>query len=216
MTETTIRNLLETIADWESEMMKFPMLVIAAALVLGSQNAHAHCDSLDGPVAKAVEKALENGSLNSVLPYAPATAEGEIRSAFEKSRKVRGLGPDARALADKAFMETVIRLHRAGEGAPYTGLKPAGIDHGPVITAADHAVETGDLAKLKAALAQEIEHALQERLAHVRELQKAPLAPESAAEVPAARERISAELGFVTFAEGIRQSALGSGIQHHD
>jgi hypothetical protein len=73
-------------------------------------------------------------------------------------------------------METVIRLHRAGEGAVYAGLKPAGIDYGPVIPAAEHAVETGDLAKLKAVLMEEIEHALRERLAHVRELQKAPRA----------------------------------------
>jgi hypothetical protein len=190
--------------------------VIAAALLLNSQDVQAHCDSLDGPVAKAVEKALETGNVNPVLAYAPATAESEIRAAFEKSRKVRGLGTDARALADQAFMETVIRLHRAGEGAPYTGLRPAGIDYGPVIPAADHAVETGDLTKLNAVLSEEIEHTLGERLAHVRELQKAPIEPKTAAEVPAARERISAELGFVTFAESIRQAALGRGAEHHD
>jgi hypothetical protein len=197
-------------------MMKVLMAVVVAALLLSLQEVHAHCDSVDGPVAKAVEKALETGNINPVLAYAPATVETEIRAAFEKSRKVRGFGPDARALADQAFMETVIRLHRAGEGAPYTGLKPAGIDYGPVISAADHAVETGDLAKLKAALAEEIDHALGERLAHVHELQKAPREPKDAAEVLAARERVSAELGFVTFAESIRQALLGTGAEHHD
>ena len=45
-------------------------------------------------------------------------------------------------------METVIRLHRAGEGAAYTGLKTAGADYGPAIPAAEYAVETGDLVKL--------------------------------------------------------------------
>ena len=115
--------------------------IVAAGIMLGVQNAQAHCDSLDGPVAKAVQKALETGNINPVLAYAPAAAEAEIRAAFEKSRKVRGLGADARALADQAVMETVIRLHRAGEGAAYTGLKPAGIDYGPVIPAAEHAVD---------------------------------------------------------------------------
>jgi hypothetical protein len=166
-------------------------------------------------VAKAVQKALENGNVNPVLAYAPATAETEIRAGFEKSRNVRKLGGDAKGLADEAFMETVIRLHRAGEGAAYTGLKAAGADYGPVIPAAEHAVETGDLAKLKAVLVEEIEHALSERLAHVRELQKAPAEPKTAAEVPHARERISAELGFVTFAETVRQAALGKGSEHH-
>lgn len=193
----------------------FAVAVLGAALVIGSQDAQAHCDSLDGPVAKAVEKALESGNVNPVLAYAPVAAEVEIRAAFDQSLKVRGLGPDAQTLADRAFMETVIRLHRAGEGAPYTGLKPAGIDYGPVIPAADVAVETGDLAKLKAVLLEEIDHALGERLAHVRELQRAPPEPTTAAAVPAARERVSAELGFVTFAESIRQAALGTGAEHH-
>jgi hypothetical protein len=149
------------------------------------------------------------------LAYAPAAAEEEIRAAFEKSRKVRDVNADVRVLADQAFMETVIRLHRAGEGAAYTGLKPAGGDYGPVIPAAEHAVETGDLSKLRAALNEEIEHALLERLAHVRALQKAPLEPKTSAEVPHARERVSAELGFVTFAETIRQAVHGRGAEHH-
>ena len=190
-------------------------VAVTAGLLLGSQSAQAHCDSIDGPVAKAVQKALETGNINPVLAYAPVAAQTEIRMAFEKSRKVRGLGVDARALADQAFMETVIRLHRAGEGAAYTGLKPAGLDYGPVIPAAEHAVATGDLAKLKAVLVEEIEHALRERLAHVRELQEAPLEPKTVAEVPHARERVSAELGFITFAETLRQAALGKGAEHH-
>jgi hypothetical protein len=199
-------------------MAKLKMLIaaiVAAGIMFGAQSAQAHCDSVDGPVAKAVQKALETGNINPVLAYAPATAEAEIRAAFEKSRKVRGLGADVRELADQAVMETVIRLHRAGEGAAYTGLKPAGIDYGPVIPAAEHAVETGDLAKLKAVLMEKIEHALNERLAHVRELQEAPLEPETAAEVPHSRERVSAELGFITFAENLHQAALGKGAEQH-
>jgi uncharacterized protein DUF6448 len=189
--------------------------IAAVGMLLAVQNARAHCDSIDGPVAKAVQKALDNGNLNPVLAYAPAAAEAEIRTAFEKSRKVRGLGADARALADQVFMETVIRLHRAGEGAAYTGLKPAGLDYGPVIPAAEHAVETGDLAKLKAVLMEKVEHTLSERLAHVRELKKVPLEPKTAAEVPHSRERVSAELGFITFAESVHQAALGKGTEHH-
>jgi hypothetical protein len=49
----------------------------------------------------------------------------------------------------------------------------------------------------------------------VRELQNAPLEPGSAAEVPRARERISVELGFVAFAETLRQVALGKGTEPH-
>src|SRR5690242_16809693 len=110
-------------------MLKTTMLVstlTAIGLLLGAPSARAHCDSVGGPVAKAVQKALETGNVLPVLAYAPATAEPEINAAFERSRKVRDLGPDARALADQTFLETVVRFHRAGEGAAYTGLKPAG------------------------------------------------------------------------------------------
>ena len=199
-------------------MIKIKMLaasVLAAGLLFGSQSAQAHCDSIDGPVAKAALAALDTDNVNLALPYAPTTAESEIKAAFTQTLKVHVLGPEAKTLADRAFIETTVRLHRAGEGAAYTGLKPAGIDYGPVIPAAEQAVETGDLAKLKAVLMEEIEHALRERLAHVRELKKAPLEPKTAAEVPHARERVSGELGFITFAESLHQAALGKGAEHH-
>lgn len=86
-------------------MTKANMLIpasIAAGLLFAVQSAQAHCDSLDGPVANAVQKALETGNVNPLLAYAPATGEAEIRATFEKSRKVRDLGTDARALADQA------------------------------------------------------------------------------------------------------------------
>jgi hypothetical protein len=201
-------------------MAKMQMLtaaVVATTLLFGAQSAWAHCDALGGPVANAAQKALEDGNVNPVLAYAPTAAETEIRAAFDRSLKVRALGPDAQKLADQSFMETVIRLHRAGEGAAFTGLKPADIDYGPVIPAAESAVETGDLTTLKAVLVEEIEHALDERLMHVRELQKASLEPKTEAEVPDARARVSAELGFITFAETVHQSVLGKGaVQHVD
>ena len=189
---------------------------LAAGLLLGVQVAYSHCDSVDGPVAKAVEKALSSGNVFPVLAYAPVTAEPELRASFDQARKVRTLGSEAQRLADRSFLETAIRLHRAGEGAPYTGVKPAGIDYGPVIPAAERAVETGDLSTLRAVLITEIEHGLQEHLAHVRETQRATREPGSAAEVEAARERISAELGFITYAENVRQAILGNVAGHPD
>jgi hypothetical protein len=196
-------------------IIRFVSVIFVAGFVFGAMAAHAHCDAVDGPVAKVAIAALEDGNINPVLAYAPATAEEEIRAAFERSRAVRGLGGHASELAEHAFLETVIRLHRAGEGAAYTGLKPAGIDYGPVIPAAEKAVQTGDLAALKALLVEEIEHALTERLAQVRELKDVPLNPKTSAEVPHARKRVSSELGFITFAETLRQAALGRGSEHH-
>lgn len=190
--------------------------ILAAGLLFGSQGAQAHCDSVDGPVAKAALAALETGNVNLALAYAPATAEGEIKVAFAQSLKVRGLGPEAKALADHAFIETTVRLHRAGEGAAYTGLKPAGIDYGPAIPAAEQAVETRSLAPVKALLVKELEHGLHARLTHVEEAQKEGLKePKTTKDVPAARKRVSAELEFVTYVEGLRQAIHGA-PEHKD
>ena len=188
---------------------------IVAALLFGTQGAQAHCDSLDGPVATAAQEALDTGNVNLALPYAPATAEAEIKAAFAQSLKVRALGSDAQALADRSFIETTVRLHRAGEGAAYTGLKPAGLDHGPAIPAADRAVADGNLAPVKALLVDELEHGLHARFAHVQETRTAAREPTAAGDVAAARARVSAELGFVTFVEGLRQAIHGAGGHEH-
>ncbi len=189
--------------------------VLAAGLLFGSQSAQAHCDSIDGPVAKAALTALDTGNVNLALPYAPAKAESEIKAAFAQSLKVRALGPEAKTLADRSFIETTVRLHRAGEGAAYTGLKPAGIDYGPAIPAADRAVVTGNLSQVNALFAEEVEHGLHARLAHVLEKQKGVNEPKTTKDVPAARERVSAELGFVTYVEGLYQAVKGAPGHEH-
>jgi len=46
-------------------------------------------------------------------------------------------------LADMYFFETLVRIHRAGEGAPYTGLKHEPAE--PIIKATDKALESGSI-----------------------------------------------------------------------
>lgn len=182
---------------------------LAAGLLFTSQSALAHCDSVDGPVASAAQKALDTGNVNLALPYAPASAEPELKAAFGEALKVRSLNADAKALADRSFMETTVRLHRQGEGAAYTGLKPAGTDYGPAIPAAEQALETGDVSKVQALLVEEIEHGLHERLAHAREGLKTSKEPRTADQVEEARKRVSGEFEFVVFVESLRQAAHG-------
>jgi len=104
----------------------------------------AHCDTLDGPVVGAARKALESGNVNLVLVWVQKKDETEIRNHFQKTVAVRKINTHAKDLADMYFFETLVRLHRAGEGAGYTGLKPAG-EVEPPIAAADKALESGKL-----------------------------------------------------------------------
>lgn len=116
---------------------------VISALLLAPTAAFSHCDGLDGPVVKAARKALETGNVNLVLIWVQKQDEMAIKEAFQKTIAVRKLNPEARELADMYFFETLVRIHRAGEGAPYTGLKPAGRDLGPAIPAADKALDSG-------------------------------------------------------------------------
>ena len=118
----------------------FVMILVLAT----AGNALAHCDGLDGPVVSSARQALAKGDVKIVLPWVSAEKEGEIRKAFDLTMAVRGKGEKEKELADMYFFETLVRIHREGEGAPYTGLKPAGRDLGPAIPAADEALESGD------------------------------------------------------------------------
>ena len=128
----------------QAKAMNFPTLlgVIAIAIAL-LPRASAHCDGLDGPVVQAAQKALETGNVNLVLIWVQKPDEAEIKRAFDHAQAVRKLSAEARELADRYFFETLVRIHRAGEGAPFTGLKPAGRDLGPAIPAADNALRDG-------------------------------------------------------------------------
>lgn len=121
---------------------------VAAAVILWTTglagSVFAHCDTLDGPVVNLARQALAKGDVKMILPWVAADQEAEIRKAFDLAMAVRGKGEKERELADRYFFETLVRVHREGEGAPFTGLKPAGLDLGPAIPAADKALESDD------------------------------------------------------------------------
>ncbi len=122
-----------------------------------------HCDTMDGPVVTAAKKALETGNVNLILPWVPKKAEDELKKAFEKALQARKLGKEAAEVADYWFFETAVRLHREGEGAPYTGLKPAGLDWGPVVPRAEKAIERGDSKEVIDFIVHAVEEELQRR-----------------------------------------------------
>jgi Family of unknown function (DUF6448) len=152
-----------------------------------------HCDAMDGPVVKAAIRALEEDNVDLILPYVHEAAEEEVRRAFEKVAAARAV-PRAREIGDLWFCETVVRLHRAGEGAPYTGLKPAGLDVGPVIPAAERAIDTGSPDALQTVLEDALHAEVKERLDRVARLRthQETVAP--------AREYVQAMLGLQVWA----------------
>lgn len=171
----------------------------------------AHCDSMDGPVITQAKKALESGNVNLVLPWVSAEDETEIRSAFENTQSVRKLGVQAERLADMYFFETLVRVHRAGEGAPYLGIKPAGQDLGPAIHASDKTLDDGSIEAVMKLLNNKIRDGLQDKFYSV--LSRWKCDPN---DVAAGREYVEAYVSYIHYVEGLWRAASGSVSGHHD
>ncbi len=184
------------------------LLGIGILCTTSGKNAFAHCDTLDGPVVQAARIALEQGDVTPLLKWVQASDEQEIRVAFQKTLAVRAKGAEAKELADMYFFETLVRVHRAGEDAPYTGLKPSeAVD--PAVALADKALESGSVDKLVDVLTKAMVIGLDERFKHALETQK--YADES---VAAGREFVSSYVIFTHYVEGLHAIIKGSGSHH--
>lgn len=174
-----------------------------------------HCDAMDGPVVKAAIRALEARNVDLVLPFVKEDGEDEVRKAFGRAVAAREI-PEAREVAELYFFDTVVRAHRAGEGAPYTGLKPAGLGEGPVIPVAEEAIETGSADELIRVLSDLVAEEVKHRFDGVMTLQKFAYGP-----VPEAREYVEAMLGLEVWSHklylAIKAPAHGgSADEHHE
>jgi hypothetical protein len=191
--------------------MKTSHLILSAALGLLSLPLalRAHCDTLDGPVVKAAQRALAERDLNRVLIWVQPSDEAEIKRVFAHVLAVRGLSTAARDLADHFFLETVVRVHRAGEGAPYTGLKPAGGALSAAIVAADRSIETGRIEPVLKLLSTRMAETLQDLHAAMR-----AAADYQAADVPAGRAWVRAYVAYIHAVEGLYLAMRPAAVPH--
>jgi hypothetical protein len=203
-------------SDGEAEMNRNKVIAFMSGWFLalafslsGPSLVFAHCDGLDGPVVKAAQQALEKGNVNLVLAWVPKRDEPALVDAFHKTLAVRSLSREAKELADRYFFETLVRVHRAGEGEPYTGLKPAGRDLGPAIPAADKALENGDVEPLVRLLTEAARAGVRERFA-----QAVARKTFNAEDVDAGREFIELYVPFIHYVERLYDAAKTSAGGH--
>ncbi|HBX80066.1 MAG TPA: hypothetical protein DEG88_14785 [Propionibacteriaceae bacterium] len=157
----------------------------------------AHCDTADGPAVKDGRKALETGNINFALKWIPVEGEAEMRDVFAKAMSVRTLGAEAAELADRLVLETLVRIHRMGEGVGFTGIQPVGAQIDPVVKAADEAIAAGTDADL-------LPMAPEERRAELDKRFQAALAIKDFAvdDLAAARRYVAAYVRYFKYAEG--------------
>lgn len=191
-------------------------IILLASVLVGTgliftQSARAHCDTMDGPVVLAAKAALESKDVTPVLKWVNKDDEAEIKAAFTRTLAVRDRGPEARESADQFFFETLVRVHRAGEGAPFTGLKPAGTETGPAIEGADKALESGSVEAVIKLVTDEAAAGIRKRFAEAS--QKKAHADHN---VEAGREFVAAYVEYVHYVEGLHQATQAAGAHHEE
>lgn len=180
---------------------------LTGILVILAENAFAHCDSMTGPVVPDARAALESGDISPVLKWIMPQYEAEVSAAFQQAVEVRALGRDARELADRYFLETLIRVHREGEGAPFTGLKddPAA----PIVQMADQALADGSVDGMIEKINRHLASAVAEKFQKALEAGK-----NKDRSVEAGREFVAAYVTYVHYVEGVHDAIVAAGSHH--
>jgi len=182
-------------------------LAVVMSLLVMPGTVGAHCDTMDGPVIMTAKAALEKGDVTPVLKWVKKDDEKEIRELFQKTMVVRGKGKEAQELADSFFFETLVRIHRAGEGAPYTGLKSEPVE--PIIAAADKALESGSAEELVKQVTDAVARGIRERFAHAKATKM-----NADKNVEAGREFVEAYVVFTHYVERLHEDASAAGAHH--
>ncbi len=147
------------------------VVLLLMLTVLAYIPASAHCDSYDGPVIKDAAKALETNNVKLVLKWISPEQEKEVIPLFNKTYQLKTGDKEIYAIVEKNFLETLVRLHRETEGAPYTGLKSAGSTK-QIVQMTDKAIDTGNVEGFLTTLNKHIDNVIREKYQKVAELNK--------------------------------------------
>lgn len=183
------------------------VIVAAGISVILVGSALAHCDTTSGPVIPEAKVALEKGNVTPILKWIKKDNEAEIKAAFAKAVAVRSKDPEVQELADQYFLETLVRLHRAGEGAPYTGIKDEQVE--PIVAIADKALDDGSADEMISKISDHMAAAIKEKFAKVLEAKK-----NKDESVEAGREFVEAYVIYMHYVEGIHAAIMSTGAHH--
>ncbi|HEX42079.1 MAG TPA: hypothetical protein ENN81_08470 [Phycisphaerales bacterium] len=188
------------------------LFVAAGALILSMilpGTVRAHCDTMNGPVISQAKAAIEKGDVRPVLKWVKKDKEADIREAFAQTVAVRAKGPEAKELADRYFLETLVRLHREGEGAPYTGLKDEPVE--PIVAMADKALADGSADEMIQKISAHMAAAIREKFNKAKEA-----ARNKETSVEAGRQYVEAYVTYMHFVEGIHSAIVSVPGHSHE
>lgn len=179
-----------------------------AALVV--QPASAHCDTEDGPAVQDGRRALDTGNVNFALKWVHPEGADEVEASFAVAMAAREAGGDGSEAADRRFLETLVRVHRAGEGAGFDGIKPTGTELPPEVVAADRCLVEGTIEPLRGLIPDERWDELERRF-------DVALAKKDfdVDDLEAARGYVAAYVSYFKYAEGEDEHHHAGHGHHH-
>lgn len=198
---------METINKIKNYLGKAAVL-LAAMMWVFTVPSFAHCDSYDGPVIQDAYKALDQEDVSYILKWILEDQEAEITSLFGKTVNLKHGDAEVYRIVEKHFLETLVRLHRETEGAPYTGLKPAG-STAPIVEMADSSIENQEVQTLLTNLGKHIQKVITEKYDKVAALSK--VKDDSVAE---GRAYVAAYVDYTHTLEAI-EAVMAHGGGHH-
>ena len=181
----------------------------AMVLTLGIySHAAAHCDTMDGPVIQDARKALEAKDVIPVLKWVKQKDEKTVRAVFGKVISAKGKNVTTE---ENRFFSTLVKIHRAGEGASFTGLKPAGSVE-PVVAEADKALAGGSADGLVKFVTDAVAAGIKQRYERA-----ATTFKHKDESVAAGREFVEAYVEYTHYVERLEQTATASAEhgKHH-
>lgn len=184
------------------------LVAITTVLTLGMYSfAAAHCDTLDGPVIQDARKALDAKDVTPVLKWVKQKDEKVVRAAYDKALSAKGKkNADA---AENQFFATLVKVHRSGEGASFTGLKPAG-EVEPAIAEADKALANGSSDALIKLVTDDIAAGIRKRYEHA-----AATYTHKDESVEQGREFVEAYVEYTHYVERLHLDATGK-VSHEE
>lgn len=182
------------------------VVFVCFGLLLSPRVVSAHCDTMDGPVVQDARKALETKDVTPVLKWVQVKDEKSVKDAFKKALAAQG--KKQQQTAEKKFFESLVRVHRAGEGAPFTGLKPAG-EVEPVIAEADKALTGGSPDGLVKMVTDTANQGIRQRYEKVAEALK-----HKDESVQKGREYVEAYVEYTHYVERLQMDAEGHAAHH--
>jgi hypothetical protein len=191
------------------QRLLFAAIVTALALEIYGF-ALAHCDTLDGPVIQDARKALNAKDVTPILKWVKQKDEKAVRTAFSRALSAKGKKDfDA---AENQFFATLVKIHRAGEGATFTGLKPAG-EVEPAIAEADKALVSGSPNTLIKMVTDDVAAGIKKRFDRASVTFK-----HKDKSVEQGREFVEAYVEYTHYVERLHLDAIGKGLhgEHHE